>query len=47
MGSLEFSVPYNNDPDVIVEMSKLRCINDNKVRELYLSGPKVYSGSGS
>lgn len=46
MGSLEFSVPYNNDPDVIVELSKLRCINDNKVREVYLSGPQVYSGSG-
>jgi collagenase-like PrtC family protease len=46
MGRLEFSVPYNNDPETLAEILKLKEQNGNRIREVYLSGPQEYSGSG-
>jgi collagenase-like PrtC family protease len=46
MGNLEFSVPYNNDPDTLSEILKLKEQNGNSIREIYLSGPQEYSGAG-
>jgi len=46
MAGLEFSVPYNNDPDTLAEVLKLRDLNGNRIREVYLSGPQKYSASG-
>ena len=46
MAGLEFSVPYNNDPDTLRELFKLKEFNGNRIREVYLSGPQKYSASG-
>ncbi|NLD37302.1 MAG: hypothetical protein GX654_10580 [Desulfatiglans sp.] len=46
MGSLEFSVPYNNDPDTLAEVFKWKDNNANRIREIYLSGPQEFAGSG-
>jgi collagenase-like PrtC family protease len=46
MGELEFSVPYNNDPDTLTEIFRFKAYNGNRIREIYLSGPQEYSGSG-
>jgi collagenase-like PrtC family protease len=46
MSNLEFSVPYNNDPAVLSEIYRLKERNGNRIREIYLSGPQEYSGSG-
>lgn len=46
MAELEFSVPYNNDPKTLKEIFKLKKLESNTIREIYLSGPQVYSGSG-
>lgn len=46
MAGLEFSVPYNNDPGTLEELFKLKNLNGNRIREVYLSGPQQYSGSG-
>ena len=46
MAGLEFSVPYNNDPDTLTELFKLKELNGNHIREVYLSGPQKYSASG-
>ncbi len=46
MSSLEFSVPYNNDPATLPEIVKLKAQNGNRIKEIYLSGPQEYSGSG-
>ena len=46
MGTLEFSVPYNNDPETLTEIFKFRECNGNSIREIYLSGPQEYAGSG-
>lgn len=46
MTNLEFSVPYNNYPETLKEIFKLKKIGKNNIREIYLSGPQVYSGSG-
>jgi len=46
MGQLEFSVPYNNDPETLAEIFRLKSHNGNRIREVYLSGPQEYSGSG-
>jgi len=43
---LEFSVPYNNDPGTLPEIFRLKTLNGNRIREIYLSGPQEYSGSG-
>jgi collagenase-like PrtC family protease len=46
MGHLEFSVPYNNDPETLAEIFRMKSKNGNRIREIYLSGPQEYSGSG-
>jgi collagenase-like PrtC family protease len=46
MGALEFSVPYNNDPETLTEIFKFKEHNGNNIREIYLSGPQEYAGSG-
>ncbi len=46
MGGLEFSVPYNNDPETLTEVLKRKEHNSNRIREIYLSGPQEFSGSG-
>jgi len=46
MGDLEFSVPYNNDPDTLAEIFRLKEHKGNRIREVYLSGPQEYAGSG-
>jgi collagenase-like PrtC family protease len=46
MSNLEFSVPYNNDPRTLEEVIKLNGLRENSIREVYLSGPQEYSGSG-
>jgi collagenase-like PrtC family protease len=46
VNNLEFSVPYNNDPETLTEILKLKERNGNRIKEVYLSGPQQYSGSG-
>ncbi len=46
MESLDFSVPYNGDPETLVEIFRLNKQVKNRIREVYLSGPQEYSGSG-
>jgi len=46
MTALEFSVPYNNDPETLTEIFKWKECNGNRIREIYLSGPQEYAGSG-
>ncbi|MBP1622276.1 MAG: protease [Acidobacteria bacterium] len=46
MSQLEFSVPYNNDPETLPEIFKRKHQNGNRIREIYLSGPQEFSGSG-
>ncbi len=46
MESLEFSVPYNNDPDTLEAIFALKQLGNNRITEIYLSGPQEYSGSG-
>jgi len=46
MGNLEFSVPYNNDPETLSEIFPLKERNGNRIREIYLSGPQEFSGAG-
>lgn len=46
MPNLEFSVPYNNDPEILKDIFELKRLEHNRIREVYLSGPQEYSGSG-
>jgi collagenase-like PrtC family protease len=46
MAGLEFSVPYNNDPETLTELFKLKELNGNHIREVYLSGPQQYFAAG-
>ena len=46
MNNLEFSVPFNCDPDMLSDVFHLVRSSKNKVREIYLAGPREYSGSG-
>jgi len=46
MESLAFSVPYNNDPDTLEAICALKQLGNNRITEVYLSGPQEYSGSG-
>jgi collagenase-like PrtC family protease len=43
---LEFSVPYNSDEKTLEELFKLKSLGGNSIREVYLSGPQKFSGSG-
>jgi collagenase-like PrtC family protease len=44
--ALEFSVPYNNDPETLSEILKRKELNGRRIREIYLSGPQEFAGSG-
>jgi collagenase-like PrtC family protease len=46
MTHLEFSIPYNNDPSTLPEIFRLKTQSGNLIREIYLSGPQEYFGSG-
>jgi len=46
MPELEFSVPYNNDPETLKEIFKRKELNGNRIREVYLCGPQEFAGSG-
>jgi collagenase-like PrtC family protease len=46
MAGLEFSVPYNDDTQALMEIFKLKTVGGNRIREVYLAGPQKYSGSG-
>ena len=46
MEDIEFSVPYNGDPETLTELFMLKRLSNNKIKEVYLSGPQEYSGSG-
>ena len=46
MEPLEFSVPYNGDPEILPELFALKSLGNNSIREVYLSGPQEYFGSG-
>ncbi len=46
MGGIDFSVPYNNDPETLAEIFRLKERNGNRVAEIYLSGPQEFSGAG-
>jgi collagenase-like PrtC family protease len=46
MGNLEYSVPYNNDPESLAGIFRFKEHNGNRIREIYLSGPQEYSGAG-
>lgn len=46
MSLLEFSVPYNNDPETLPDIFRMKSQNGNRIKEIYLSGPQEYSGSG-
>jgi collagenase-like PrtC family protease len=46
MDHLEFSVPYNNDPETLAGILRDNEQKGNRIREIYLSGPQEYSGSG-
>lgn len=46
MDSLEFSVPYNENPQSLDKIFSLKNHNGNKISEIYLSGPQEFSASG-
>ena len=46
MSRLEFSIPYNNDPQTLAEVFGRKELHGNRIREVYLSGPQEFSGSG-
>ena len=46
MAGIEYSVPYNNDPETLEDILELGRRSNNIIREVYLSGPQLYSGSG-
>ncbi len=46
MEALEFSVPYNDDPNILEDIFKLNKTGGNIIREIFVPGPQEYSGSG-
>jgi collagenase-like PrtC family protease len=43
---LRFSVPYNNKPETLRELVKIKNLNGNSIEEVYFNCPQEYSGSG-
>jgi collagenase-like PrtC family protease len=41
-----FSVPYNDDPETLSELFRLKEHGANRITEVYLSGPQEFAGSG-
>jgi collagenase-like PrtC family protease len=46
MANLGFSVPFNDEIETLEEIFKIKKLGDNSIKEVYLSGPQEYSGSG-
>jgi collagenase-like PrtC family protease len=46
MANLEFSIPYNGDDEALGKILKLKELSGNRIREIFLSGPQDYCGSG-
>ena len=46
MPGLEFSVPYNGDMRSIPDILALQGTGGNRIREIFLSGPADFAGSG-
>jgi len=46
MTALEFSVPYNEDAKSLDKIFELKKLGENKITEVFLSGPQEYSSSG-
>ena len=46
MTALEFSVPYNEDAESLGKIFELKKLGDNRITEIFLSGPQEYSASG-
>jgi collagenase-like PrtC family protease len=46
MSNMEFSIPYNNDPETLTDIIGWKDRTGNRIREIYLSGPQEYGGSG-
>jgi collagenase-like PrtC family protease len=46
MPNIQFSLPYNNDPETLKQQLKLQGHGGNTISEIYLSGPQEYSGAG-
>ncbi|MFZ7132819.1 MAG: U32 family peptidase [Eubacteriales bacterium] len=46
MPDIEFSAPYNNQLGTLEEIYKIKNLKGNKIREIYLSCPEEYSGTG-
>ena len=42
----EFSVPYQGDIRALEGLLELKELNGNCIKEIYLSGPQTFSGSG-
>ena len=45
MANFEFSVPYNMNARTLAEYNKINECSNNKITEVYLSGPQEFSGS--
>jgi collagenase-like PrtC family protease len=45
MKSLEFSIPYNGQQGSLSKIFAMDGLNGNKIREVYLAGPREYSAS--
>ena len=45
MKSLEFSIPYNGKPESLETIFAMDGLNGNRIREVYLAGPREYSAS--
>lgn len=43
---MEFSVPYNGDRALLPQLFELKEHNGNRIREIFLSGPREYGSSG-
>lgn len=46
MAGLKFSAPYNGDPEALEEIFMIKKQGNNRITEIFLSGPQEYSGSG-
>lgn len=46
MSDLKFSVPYNNDFELLKRFIEIKKLNGNRIEEIYLPIPQKYFGSG-
>ena len=45
MTALEFSIPYDGNPESLPKIFALNLLNGNRVREVYIAGPQEYSSA--